>query len=395
MADEKRVLLVQGGPGASNATAALRAAGYAAGAVATGKEGLIEAWRSRPDLIIVDLALSDLPGLELIRRLRADARTAQTPLLLFTTQTDMKDLLEAKRAGVSEVVAARPGAEAELVQKVQALLPHAGAVAGASVGAGAAASAAEPPGKLIAVMSAKGGVGTSSIAVNLAHSLAAQAAGKRVAVVDLVLPLGSLSQIAGATSAGTIVDATKLPAAQLTPELVARMAVSVPTWQFFLVSGPADPAAAQELQLDRLETFFTSLRHAYDYVMVDLGRALSRVSLPIIYHASAIVLVISPDISTVALTKTTLKYLESQGVMRHRMFPVLNRAVGLEGMNRAELETELGLKVVGLIPHFDISFTLANNQHQPLINHVRNESTRFVFRDLASELLAKVEGAPR
>ncbi len=389
MESPNRVLIIQGEPGtASAATAALSTAGYAAAAVASGKEGLIEAWRSRPDLIIVDLVLPDLSGLDLMRKLRADPRTAQTRLLVYSARTNMKDLLEAKRAGADDVVAVRPGAEAELLQKVRALLPLAG---DGAVGP----AAPEPPGKLISVMSAKGGVGTSSIAANLAQSVATIAPTKRVALVDLVLPLGSISQIVGAVSPGTIVDATRVNPAQMTPQLVEKMAVRTPNWPFFLFSGPPDPDKAQELQLDQLETLFNCLRQAFDYVFVDLGRALSRVSLPIIYHSVAVVLVISPDIATVALTKITLKYLESQGVIRQRMFPVLNRAVGLEGMNRAELEAELGLKVAGLIQHLDINFTLANNQHQPLVNHVRNESIRFVFRDLGTELLAKAEAVSR
>jgi len=214
-----------------------------------------------------------------------------------------------------------------------------------------------------------------------------------VAVVDLVLPLGSISQIVGATSPGTIVDAARLQPAQLTPEMVGRMVTPVPPWKFFLFSGPPDPQQAHDLQLDRLETLFTSLGQAFDFVFVDLGRALARVSLPIVYHSLAVVLVISPDSATVALTKIALKYLETQGVIRSRMFPVLNRAVGLEGMSRVELEAELGFKVAGLIPHLDNDFTLANHQHQPVINHVHNESTRFVFRDLAAELLARLERA--
>lgn len=384
-----RILLIQSDPALAAATsAALTQAGYATQTVASGREGLIEAWRSRPDLIVLDVTLPDLSGLDLVRKLRADQRTAATRIMIYSTRSEMKDMLEGKRAGANEYVALRPGSESEMLQRVRALLPLGGDGAAALAGP-------EPKGKIISFLSAKGGVGTSSVMANIAYSLTTLAHDQRVVAVDMVLPLGSISQIVGATSPATVVQASHLPLAQITPELIQRMVTNVPSWQFYLFSGPPDPAAAQELQLDRLEALFGSLRNAFDFVLVDHGRALSRVSLPVIYHSAAVVLVVSPDIATVALTKIALQYLESQGVMRHRMFPILNRAVGLEGMSRAELEAELGLKIVGMVPHLDINFTLANNQHLPVTVHRKNDSTTFVFRDLATELLNRVEAGPR
>ena len=384
-----RVLIIQADTAATaKASALLTGAGYQVASVATGKEGLIESWRSRPDLIVVNPALADLAGLELVQKLRADPRTAPTKIVLLSSKTELKDMLEGKRAGANEYVALRPGSEADLLQRVRTLLP----LGAAEPEAVPPSAAAQPAGRIVSFLSAKGGVGTSSLMANVAYSLQQQAAGKRVVAVDMVLPLGSISQIVGVTSPATVVQATQVAPAQITPEVVRKMTAPVPGWGFHLLSGPADPADAGELQLDRLETLFTSLRHAYDYVLVDLGRALSRVSLPVIYHSAAVMLVVSPDIATVALTKITLQYLESQGVRRSRVFPILNRAVGLEGMSRAELETQLGLKIVGMVPHLNINFTLANNQHVPLPVHRRDDTTTaLIFQDLAAQLTAHVE----
>ena len=72
------ILVVDGDLASRNYIAtALQKEGHRVLQAASGKEGLIAAWRDRPDLIIVDPVLADLPGEELAGRLRSDARTAK------------------------------------------------------------------------------------------------------------------------------------------------------------------------------------------------------------------------------------------------------------------------------------------------------------------------------
>ena len=80
---------------------------------------------------------------------------------------------------------------------------------------------------------------------------------------------------------------------------------------------------------------------SYDYVLIDIGRSLSRITLPLIQHADLNILVISTDISTVSLTKTVLEYMKGKGVDPDSVFTILNRAVGLEGLSKSEAEKML------------------------------------------------------
>lgn len=360
-------------------------AGYLALTAPSGKEGLIEAWRNRPEAIVIDPALPDLNGLDIVRKLRADHRTDQTKILLLSAASKPQDILTGMQSGADEYVVKRQGADAELLDRIQALFPLGGEAPGEAAGGSGAAS------RLICFLSAKGGTGTSSLCANMAQVLARQVAPKTVVVVDLVLPIGSISQIVGVNPPATVVEATQLEPKAVTPAKLQELARPVLEWQFHLLAGARDPEAAQQLQVTRLESVFDALRQAFDYVLVDLGRTLSRISLPLIRNSARLVLVLGSDISTVALTKTTLKYLGLQGVRRSHIYPILNRAVGLEGMTKADMEKELGLVIPGIIPHLSGAFALANNQHQAIAVKFPNDVATFALHDLTVGLLNQVE----
>src|SRR5574337_881391 len=136
-----RLLLIENDPTAlAYLSAMFRKGGYEILAVRTGKEGLIEAWRNRPDLIILDNELADLSGLEIVKKLRADARTAQTKILLLSAASQPEAILGSVQAGADEYIVKRAGVDAELLEHVRALFP---------TGEVEAAEPERAPGKLI------------------------------------------------------------------------------------------------------------------------------------------------------------------------------------------------------------------------------------------------------
>ncbi len=365
----------------------LKKAGFATVAAANGKDGLALAQRQPPPLILLSDNLPDLKGLELVRKLRADRRLADTKILLMSQSVKPDDILAGMQAGANEYVQLRLEAQEEVLERVRALLP------GTAPLRPPANPTAPLSGKLISFLSAKGGTGTSSLCANLAQLLAEQVSPRRVVVVDLVLPIGSIGQIVGAETDATVVTVSQWPPTAVTPAQLRQKIGPVPGWGFCLLPGAPDPEAAQTLAVDRLEPLFTALGQAFDFVLVDFGRALSRISLPIIRKSARIVMVVSSDLSTVSLTGITLKYFEQQEIRRNRVFPILNRAVGLEGLSAAEVERQLSLKIAGIVPHLGDGFALANNQHRPLALKFPDTAATFALHQLADGLLRQLEGA--
>ncbi len=120
--------------------------------------------------------------------------------------------------------------------------------------------------------------------------------------------------------------------------------------------------------------------------LIDLGRSLSRISMPLIENADLIALIVSTDQSTISLTKTVWEYLQSKGVEPARVYAILNRAVGLEGVTKIEAEKIIGLEIKTSMPYLGSNFALANNQHLPFSQKFSKDTAAIVFRETAQEM---------
>ena len=346
--------------------------------VGSGKEGLIAAWRDRPDLIIIEPNLPDLRGEELAAKLRQDPRTQQLPLVALSADKTATRLRSCLDAGFNEFIVKSGEAVPVLVEAINRLLMG-------------TAAKIRRGGFLIVFLSAKGGVGTSSLCANLAMNIAYNQPEVRVAVVDAVLPLGSLAPIVGYGGEQNLVHAADLEPGKSTADFFRENLAKLADWRFHLLAGAPDPESANHLQTGRIRDMVNALKLAYDYVILDLGRSLSKSNLPILQDADLVSLVIGTDTSSVMLTKTVLDYLRSKGVTDSSIFVILNRASGLEGISKPDAEKILGLEIKTSIPYLGNQITTANNQHQPYSLKFPKETATLLLRDAAQKMTEMVQ----
>jgi len=350
-----------------------------AGAV-SGREALITAWRDEPDLILFDPVLSDLGVEEFIQRLRNDPRTSSTPLLALSSNPSPALQEASLNAGVNEYLIKSPQAIPALAEALIRLL-------GAEGPADAAGEGEEGDGLLIVFLSGKGGIGTSSLCANLAMNIRQVQPEARIVVADLVLPIGSIAPIVGYEGGINLATLADLPAGQTNPEYLQKNLPEPELWQFQVLAGSPDPQHANILNADRITEIVKALRAAYDFVILDLGRSLSRIGLPLIQKADLITLIVSPDLSTIQLTRTVWAYLQGQGIDGRRMYVILNRAVGLEGLTKAQAEEMLGLTIKTAIPYLGGNFALANNLHQPITTKYPTDTASIILKETAGNMV--------
>ncbi|MBE0564561.1 MAG: response regulator transcription factor [Krumholzibacteria bacterium] len=99
----------------------LARADYDPQCVATGEEGLVQAREAEPDLVILDLMLPGLSGLEVCRRLKADPRTARIPVIMLTAKGEEEDIVAGFEAGADDYVT-KPFRPKVLLARVRAVL---------------------------------------------------------------------------------------------------------------------------------------------------------------------------------------------------------------------------------------------------------------------------------
>jgi len=106
------------------AEAMLRRHGYDVLAAADGEEGLRLALAAPPDVVLLDLVMPRLPGLEVLAALRADARTAHVPVIVLTNLGQDSDIERASRAGATAYFIKANTSLASLVTRVQDVLAN-------------------------------------------------------------------------------------------------------------------------------------------------------------------------------------------------------------------------------------------------------------------------------
>ena len=381
MMDVNRILVVDSDPATRTWLRDLFSGhGYDVEASQGGMEGLVKAESGRYDLVILDLELEDIDGEDVIEELQKKSSLARIPIVLFTTRLDLLDISRLFQLGISDYAIKRAGVENELLGKVSSSLFRAKSSGGI-----------KPKGKLISFFSAKGGNGTSTLCLNLAHSLAESLKPKSVLVVDLVLPLGSIAIMTGIEHADSIANLTSEVKPQDTKGLKAFL-LPVIDWSVSILPGSESVEDSQKLEPRRIVPILSSLLRAFDYVFVDLGKTLSNISQSVMNYSDVVAVVVGPDLLTAELTQIALKHLEKIGVDEEKTFLILNRAVGLEGMTKVEMERVMGKPIRRTVRYARDNFTIATNQHLPYAVQFQDDALAMELQSL-SVMLGKFASA--
>ncbi|MDX1438164.1 MAG: response regulator, partial [Anaerolineales bacterium] len=172
-----------------------------------GSHALDKAISETPDIILLDVMMPDIDGLEVARRLRANAATAPIPILFFTAKTQVEDKVAGFESGGDDYLT-KPVHPAELSARVKALLARSDKVAVS------AAPDSAPRGKVIGVLAARGGVGVTSLALNLSIVLHHEAQ-QRVIFVEMRPGMGTTGLELGFDNPAGLNNLLQRPANQI------------------------------------------------------------------------------------------------------------------------------------------------------------------------------------
>ena len=358
---------------------------------ASGKEALILAWREIPDIIILEQDFPDISGEEVVQKIRNDRRTKDKYIIAFTSEKPSDTLLSLVDIGIAK----GEGGDVELLQAINNYQKSQTAqreTTGATVDE---VIYPEMKGHLIVFLGAKGGTGTSSLCANIASIFADQHNDLRHAVVDLVLPVGSIAHIVGYADHLNIVSISKMDQAEMTPEFISEQIPKLGLWNFHLVSGSPDPEASKELNVDHIHGFINSILRYYDFVFVDLGRTLSKISIPLILKAEQVVVTLNNDMSAINLTKIVFDYLWTSGLKPTHVFPLINRTVEVERTSMEEIQTILDIEIQGGIPYIAANISLANYLHQPITYKFPDNLVSIALKQIAAKIETRTKDVRR
>ncbi|MEN8240839.1 MAG: hypothetical protein ABFS17_02870 [Chloroflexota bacterium] len=397
---EYRVIIIDPDPTTTKYLAfELKKAGLEVFSTNNAKEGLVLAYQQRPHVIIFEPIVTDISAKVFLSKIKKDRRTSRSRVIAFSSLTSPQEIQAAINLPFYHYMAKEGASVPTLIEKINEAAESSRSSAerqsfkqktGELVAEQEEIVESAGSGKLIVFLSAKGGVGTSSICANLAQMFN-PVDEIRVVVMDLVLPIGSIASIVGYDGPLNIIEAAAMPSATGSLESLEEKLPKPEAWNFQLLAGSPSPEEANKLDISKIPVLINNLRKIFDYVFVDLGKSLSRISLPIITSASQIVMLLGLDQPTVTQTKSVWDYLKSQGVAEKNFYFLINRAVGLEGLTKSEVDEQLGIRIPLALPHMGRDFSLANNLNLPVSVKFPQDAVTFSLVQAAGEIKEKID----
>jgi len=240
--------------------------------------------------------------------------------------------------------------------------------------------------RTIVFFSTKGGVGKTLITANLAVSLARDY-NQRVCLIDLDLQaVGDMARMLDLVPQKTLADLINIMKHH--PESFKKEEFLIKTsWGVDFLSGVLRPQQAFYLEVDKIKEVFKLLDKDYEYILVDIGRGFSEISVNVLNQANLILLVLSPDILSIYQTKWALDTLQFLHFPLQMIKIVLNRAGSVSGISWQEVKTTLPVEIVCFLPSEGRAVGLAVNRCIPVVVDNPRAKISQAIKKLAEELV--------
>lgn len=243
-----------------------------------------------------------------------------------------------------------------------------------------------PRGRIIAVYSPKGGVGSTTIATNVAVALA-RGGQARVALCDLDLQFGDVGSVLDVRSANSVLDLVS-HAGPLDEAVIAETFTRHISGVDVLLA-PEDLSAVERVDPVAIAAVVEKLRSHFDHVVCDTWSSLDQLSTALLDGADDVVIVTTPELPSV---RDVHRALDQLGATGDRAHIVINRAPGKSSLGLADVEAALGRRALASIPSDGEGVTRAINRGVSLFHGPGLRIARH-YRELADALVADAAAA--
>jgi pilus assembly protein CpaE len=347
--------------------------GYEVSVAKDGLEALKSIRAKAPDLVITDVNMPNMNGLELTRRMRADHRTARIPVIMLSARKQADDVLTGYAEGADEYVP-KPVEMAVLAAKIEVLLRRFRTTKGET--------AVKRGGNVILFLHGKGGVGCTTLAVNAAIALAATTI-YRVTLLDLNLEFGNAPMLMNLTPARTLADLAEEAHEQLDEATFSRY-LEQDRSGVRVLAGCNVPERAELVTVPAVQQALDHLQMQSDYVLVDAPASFSQQVLAALDVADAAVVITAAHLPSLKATKETLDVLDKLSFPKERTVLVVNRT-SASGVEMDHAGRFFNRKPDIIVPYTEACDDAADRGRPLAVLHPDSASTKAI-RDLAARI---------
>ena len=324
----------------------------------------------------------------LCRRINDETGSRHAPILAVAHSHDVEARVHLLEAGADDVIGL-PVDERELGALVEALLLR----APASPTAGEGTTISPPPrpvptgpGRVVAFAAAKGGSGTTTLAVNTALILAEMAPGS-VAIADMDMYHGQVATHLDLYARNSTAQMAREDRLTQTPDMI-HDAGKQHASGLMVFGAPYRPDEAVDVTGAQLASLVQQLRGVYGTIIIDAGSTLDMRSLSVLAEADHVVMPITPDIPSLRLLHAALQVMSEAGSLTDKTVFVLNQMYPHPTIMGEQIEEHLGVRLLLEVPYDGENFLRGVNEGQPLVLLARRSAAASAIKHLA-ELTAE------
>jgi pilus assembly protein CpaE len=324
-------------------------AGHLLGYASSGEEGLSKVAAFDPDVIILDIRLGDMTGFDVLEHLRDDLHFSHVPVIFVTSVDELETKLKAFNLGAEDYLT-KPFKPEELLARLEILARRREYLR-------AAESVTEVSGNLTTIVtmhSLRGGVGCTSLAVNLALAYN-QLWLRPTMLVDAVLTSGQVALFLNASPKSTWKDFANKTLSDIDSGMV-RSLVNMEKNGLSYVASPNLPTsfeALNEIFPRTLEEF----RNLHDFIVLDAPHDFSDIAVMALDTADYILLLLAPEMASLRAAICALKTYDNLGYRPDKIKIVLNNSSPVAGLKLKQVEQAIGRKV-----DFEFPYSQSVNQ---------------------------------
>ncbi len=356
----------------------LQRQGYEVVAANAGNQALSKAASENPNLIILDVMMPDMDGYEVCRRLRANPDTRAIPIIMFTAKTLVDDKVAGFEAGADDYLT-KPTHPAELASRVRTILSR----------NTTQKKPQQNKGTAIGVIGAKGGVGATTMALNM--SAAFNLTGENSILGDFRLGSGSLGLMLGFPQSYGMANILSKPTNEIRPALIEGELVAHQSGLRGLLSSPRAKEAQLTYPVESGLAVIRGMRQMGKPAIFDLGSSPDSTISRLQREMDHLVLVVEPNPIALTQGREILHELESNGPSAGQIHVVVvNRAQTNAQTPWHEVEHILGQELRAIISAAPDQLFQAARSAVPVVLYQPNAVISTQISKLVEDILSRI-----
>ena len=329
-------------------------------------------------LVMIDRVAPPVTVADVVTMLRGATPPVAAPVLAVAASGDLDERISLLEAGADDVIA-RPFDQPELMARIEALSLQNQRL---QIGPGPAAIGDLSRHRLVTVFSPKGGVGTTTVAVNLAL-VAAESQPNKVLLMDLDLSFGQVASHLNLMPKQTLLELSRDEAAQRDTDLFRTYVIHHASGLHILASPPS-PTYSALISTEQIEAAVTRALDGYEVVVVDAGTAVDQRLAVLFSQSESVVVPVVPEIPALNAIHTLLDQLAESGRIGAQTLFVLNHTFSRDLLKQSDVESALGGKISADLPYDPMVYLKAVNEGVPVVRGAPGSPVAQRFRSLAT-----------